>query len=125
MTNDLQSRTYAASAKMDVHELVRQLTVHLGPTLVATLANVRSRQMPHKWAQADGPIPSPESHRRLMAAHRIWSAISEREGDDTARAWFIGANPRLGEEAPSFVLRKGDLKEVLAAAQAFLDGIDD
>jgi hypothetical protein len=61
----------------------------------------------------------------LMAAHRIWNAISAAESDDTTRAWFIGANPRLGEEPPVLMLREGKIKEVLAAAQAFLDGTDD
>lgn len=116
--------THAETARMDVHELVRQLVMHLGPTLVATIANVKSRQMPHRWAQEAGPKPNAEAHRRLMTAHRIWSQISSAESDDTTRAWFIGANPRLDEDPPVLALRRGEIKEVYAAAKAFLDGVD-
>jgi len=113
------------TTRLDRHELVRQLISHLGPTLVATLANVRDRKLPHKWAQADGPMPRDESYSRLQAAHRAWKMISNAESDSVARAWFIGANPRLGEEAPVMCLRTGDLQGVLSAAKAFVEGTDD
>src|SRR5215475_11978888 len=109
MPPDIAARTHAEAARLDKHELARQLVVHLGPTLVAVLAGVKSRQMPHKWAQVDGPVPSPEAYKRLMAAHRIWTEISAAESDDTTRAWFIGANPRLGEEPPVMMLREGKI----------------
>ena len=110
---------------MDIHELARQLVSHLGPTLVATLANVKDRRLPHRWAQADGPEPRVESQARLQTAHRIWSDLSTAESDTVARSWFIGANPRLGEQSPVFALREGKEQEVLAAAKAFIAGSDD
>lgn len=48
--------------------------------------------------------------------------ISAAEGSDVARAWFIGANPWLGHHTPVDAIRDGRLKEVAAAAQAFVDG---
>ncbi len=111
--------------RLNRHELVRQLISHLGPTLVATLANVRDRKLPHKWAQADGPEPRDESFSRLLAAHRVWKMISAAESDSVARAWFIGANPRLGEKAPVMCLREGDSQGVLSAGKAFVEGLDD
>lgn len=117
--------THTQTTRLDVHELVRQLVSHLGPTLVATLANVNDRKLPHKWAKADGPEPRQESHARLLAAHRVWSDLSNAEGQTVARAWFIGANPRLGERSPAMVLREGDLQAVLAASKAFVAGTAD
>jgi outer membrane phospholipase A len=117
--------THAETTRMDIHETVRQLTSHLGPTLVALLANVNDRKLPHKWSAADGPEPRDESKQRLMLAHRIWREISQSENDYTARNWFIGANPRLGEKSPAESLREGHLAEVKAAADAFLEGTDD
>jgi len=38
------------------------------------------------------------------------------------RSWFIGMNPQLDDRAPAEVLREDDLREVLAAAQAYLAG---
>lgn len=116
---------HAQTTKLDAHELCRQLVSHLGPTLVATLANVRDQKLPHKWAQADGPVPRSESLRRLQAAHRAWAMISQSDSDHVARAWFIGANPRLNEEAPVMRLREGDVGAVLAAAKAFVAGTDE
>ncbi len=110
---------------LNPHELVSRLVGHLGPTLVALLAGVKDRKLPNKWARADGPVPRPESHRRLLTALRAWTMISSAEGDHVARAWFIGANPRLGEEAPVICLREGRDADVLAAASAFVDGLDD
>jgi len=124
MVSDTDVGTHLYTTKLDVHELVRQLVSHLGPTLVATLANVRDPKLPHKWARADGPEPRPESYQRLLAAHRIWSKLSTAENDSTARAWFIGANPRLAERSPVLVLREGDVTDVLMAATAFLEGTD-
>lgn len=117
--------THAETTRMDIHETVRQLTSHLGPTLVALLANVKDKKLPHKWSMADGPEPRDESKQRLMLAHRVWKELSQSENDYTARNWFIGANPRLGEKSPAEALREGQLAEVKAAATAFLEGTDD
>lgn len=125
MATDTDVRTHIETTKMDAHELVRQLNSHLGPTLVATLAGVRDRKLPHKWAKADGPIPRDEALARLQMAHRVWAKVSASENDTVARAWFIGANPRLGEVAPVMKLREGELSEVWNAAAAFVAGTDD
>lgn len=125
MPIDTSIETHETAARLDIHELVRQLNSHLGPTLVATLANVRDSKLPHKWAKAGGPVPRDEHSQRLQAAHRIWSMISTTESESVARQWFIGANPRLGEEAPVMVLREGDVKAVINAAKAFVAGSDD
>ncbi|MFJ4208714.1 hypothetical protein ACIPY2_09675 [Paenarthrobacter sp. NPDC089675] len=117
--------THAETTRVDIHETVRQLTSHLGPTLVALLANVSDRKLPHKWSAADGPEPRDESKQRLMVAHRIWKDLSQSENDYTARNWFIGANPRLDEISPAEALREGKLREVAAAAKAFIEGTDD
>lgn len=111
--------------RQTVHELVRQLNSHLGATLVATLANAKDRSLAHKWAKADGPQPRDSSYSRLLAANRAWVMISNAENESVARQWFIGSNPRLGEEAPVMCLREGRERDVLAAAKAFVEGTDD
>lgn len=117
--------THTQTTRMTIHEVVRQLVSHLGPTAVAVLANVRDRKLPHRWARADGPEPRPASKSRLLAAHRSWTMVSVSAGEHVARNWFIGANPRLGEQAPILALREGKEAEVLAAAQAFAEGTTD
>lgn len=122
---DTHVDVYGDTTRLTRHELVRQLVKHLGPTLVATLANVRDSKLPYKWAKADGPEPRDDAYKRLMAAHRLWTSVSNAENEYVARAWFIGANPRLGEEAPVMVLRAGDISAVMSAGKAFVEGIDD
>lgn len=113
--------SHAASTRLGIHEIVRQLCGHLGPSLVATLANVNDPKLPHKWARADGPEPRAESFRRLLGAHRVWVMLSAAENDHVARAWFIGANPRLDERAPVMALRDGLVAEVVAACLDFVE----
>lgn len=125
MPVDTRIEIHEGTLRLTRAELVRQLNSHLGPTLVATLANVKDTKLPHKWAQPDGPEPRTGSMSRLQAAYRCWTEISNAESDHVARAWFIGANPRLGEQAPVMCLREGDEARVLAAAAAFVEGTDD
>src|SRR5690606_26456760 len=117
--------THAETVRLDTPELVRRLISHLGTTAVATLAGVRDRTLPNKWKRADGPTPRLEALRRLQDAHRAWVLIATAESDHTARAWFIGSNPMLDEDAPLIALRDDRRKEVLAAAQAFVAGTAD
>ena len=105
-------------------ELAHQLVQHLGPTLVAVLAGVRDRKLPHKWATEGGPTPRPEALQRLQVAHRAWCAVAGPEGDAVARAWFIGASPRLDAAPPYEAIRDGEFRRVMAAAAAFVDGAD-
>lgn len=111
---------------MSIHEVARQLVSHLGATAVAVLAGAKDRKLPYKWLREEGGVtPRPEAQRRLLAAHRMWQTISSAEEDYTARNWFIGANPRLGEQSPLLALRDGEVEKVLAAAIAFVEGTDD
>ena len=125
MPADLTVEVHAKTTRMDIHELVRQLVGHLGATAVATLANVRDRKLPYRWAKSDGPIPNDEAKVRLTTTHQIWSLISQADSDYVARAWFIGVNPRLDDVQPVMALREGRYAETLAAARAFVAGTDE
>lgn len=122
---DVRTGVHEEATRLDIHELVRRLLVHLGPTLVATLANVRDSKLPHRWAKSDGNTPRDEPQRRLLAAYEVWRMITAAESDHVARAWFIGANPRLDEASPIMRLREGDDAAVISAAVAFVNGADD
>lgn len=115
---------FVKSMRMDIHEIVRQLTSRLGPVTVAALANVNDQKLPQEWSTDDGSQPSEESRQRLMLAYRIWTELSQSENDNTASNWFIGPNPRLGGKSPAESLRNGRLKEVADAADAFLESTD-
>lgn len=111
--------THQETTRLDLDQVVQHLITHLGPTLVALLAGVKDRKLPGRWASKDVQ-PRPEPEKRLRAAHRAWTAVSLAETDHVARAWFIGANPRLGEQSPIEALREGRVAEVLSAANHFV-----
>lgn len=117
-------RTHTQTLRLAPAELVHQLIQHLGATLVAVLADVRDSKLPYKWAKEDGPRPRPGGLQRLQVAHRAWDAVASAEGPDVARAWFIGANPRLDEQPPYLAIRHGQFKQVIHAAAAFVDDTD-
>jgi len=122
------TEAHTQTTKLDIHEVVRRLNAHLGPTLVGTLAGSSTRAAAHRWAKSPsegGQEPREAAVKRLLAAHIAWRAIADAENEHVARTWFIGANPRLGNEAPVTALRNGEVKEVLDAANAFVAGTDD
>jgi len=115
---------HTETMKLSSAELARQLVQHLGPTVVAVTAGVRDKKLPYKWSADGGPVPRDGALQRLQVAHRAWVAIATSEGADVARAWFIGANPRLDEQPPFMAIAAGKFKPVMSAAAAFVDGTD-
>jgi hypothetical protein len=63
--------------------------------------------------------PSAEVEARLRAAWRATQLLLEREAPDTIRAWFVGMDPFLDDEAPALMLRQ-DPERVVRAARSFL-----
>lgn len=115
------AETHRNTARMDIHEVVRQLNTHLGPTLVAALSGTKDRKLPIRWAKSDGPTPGPDFNRRLQFAHRVWTFLASAESDQVARSWFIGANPALAEDTPLTGIREDHFRQVTAAADAFVN----
>ena len=111
---------HAATARLDIHEVARQLNGHLGPSLVAALAGTPDRKLPIRWAKTTGPTPGADYQRRLQIAHRLWTLIAESESDQVARSWFIAANPLLDEDTPITAIREDRAKHVAAAVEAFV-----
>jgi len=112
---------YTTTARLDIHEVARQLNAHLGPTLVAAAVGTPDRKLPIRWAKASGPTPGADYQRRLQVAHRLWTRVAGAEGDHVARSWFIAANPLLGEDTPLTAIREDRTKAVVAAAEAFVE----
>ncbi len=62
------------------------------------------------------------SEKRLRATYQVFQLILEADDDHVARNWLIGMSPQLDDEAPADCLRAGHVRDVMAAARAFLDG---
>ncbi|MGQ1798035.1 hypothetical protein ACT4S5_12995 [Kocuria oceani] len=104
-----------------IREVVRDLTGHLGPTLVAVMAGHRDPGIAGQWARDAQPDPGRSAESRLRLAHRVWAVLSAAEGDEVARLWFLGANPWLDGISPVEAIAQGRAQSVLGAAQAMIE----
>ena len=66
-----------------------------------------------------GRSPQPDSELRLRHAYQIAQLLIQHELAETVRAWFLGMNPELEDEAPAVVIGE-DPQRVLQAARTFL-----
>lgn len=118
------TEAHARTMRRPMYLLVRELNEHLGTTLVAFMANVRSRQLPNRWAtEPDDPQhaePRDDPKQRLQLAHQAFTLIEGREDEHVARQWLIGANPWLDGDAPAARIRDFDAKAVFGALENFL-----
>lgn len=107
--------------RMNPSEIVRHLNAALGSTLVATLAGANNVGVLREWAEEGNLGPSAEEMKRLVFALDIWDKVTKVEHEEVARAWFMGANPWLDDDAPVTAILEGRLKDVSYAAQAQID----
>ncbi len=60
---------------------------------------------------------------RARAAFQVARLLVDAYGERTARAWLLGSNSRLDDEAPAWLLRHaedpGDLRMLVPVARAF------
>src|SRR3954466_12149985 len=70
-------------------------------------------------APRDRRVPRPDRVRRRLM-------LVDAYGETTARAWLLGSNSRLDDEAPAWLLRHaedpGDVRFLVPAARAFAVG---
>jgi hypothetical protein len=92
----------------------------LGAALTAHISDVDESTV-RRWVRGER-MPHPENERRLRNASQIARLLLHSDANHTVRAWFIGMNPQLEDEAPADVIRDGRFREAMAAAKAFLDG---
>ena len=120
---DLEAHEQAA--RLPFPAVVKELSVLLGPKLVAYLAGVRETRAVREWEKAvrapRDPIP-----QRLRLALQVAMLVAQEDGPGVVQAWFQGLNPQLDDRSPARLLREGDLHqvgpEVLSAARAFTTG---
>lgn len=117
----VRNRIYVESTRMNIHDIVRQLNIKLGTTVVQSMAGVRDRSSPTKWAKADGPEPRADVETRLRLGYRVFRTLEQADGESLALAWLMGANPRLAEELPVLFIQKNLARDVMGAAEAFVN----
>ncbi|MFD5891652.1 XRE family transcriptional regulator [Streptomyces sp. NPDC060334] len=112
---------HVATVRMHISEIARFLQDNLGQRLTARIAGISDPKQIGKWASGV-TTPRPESEERLRAALQVFQLIQDAESLYTARAWMIGMNPQLEDEAPAECIAAGRFRDVMVAARAYVDG---
>jgi hypothetical protein len=118
VTMAVEQTVHGQAVRLGMAAVVGSLQDTLGQRLVAVVAGVRDAKAVGKWARGER-IPHPSAEQRLRHAYQITQLLMERESPDTVRAWFIGMNPDLEDQAPVLVLPEDPIR-VLQAARSFL-----
>jgi len=112
---------HAKTVQESAADIARFLVEVLGSRLTASLAGVRDPHEPGHWASGTHH-PRPQAEQRLRAAYQVFRLLQSVESPHVVRAWFIGMNPQLDDESPVEALAAGRLRDVMAAARAFVAG---
>ncbi len=114
---DLQAHDHVMG--LPIGGVVRELTALLGATTVAVIGGVSETRAVQQWMEGR----EPQRPHVLRFALQVATMIATLADKEVARAWFHGANPRLGDETPMLLLRSRPLSEIqgdlLAAARSF------
>lgn len=108
-----------ASVELSAIDVAAALQDQLGQALLGLIVD-RDIRTVALWVSGD--VQPPEaSERRLRDTFQIMTLLVAVDAAPVARAWFMGMNPQLSDETPAEVLAAGRVREVLAAARAFVD----
>jgi hypothetical protein len=106
-----------------VAQIAYHLNDNLGPKLTAFMVG-KDQQTVARWARGTQQPPrnDVDVERRLRAAFAVYQLLSENDTRHVIRAWFLGMNPQLDDVSPAEAIANGDLRDVMAAARAFVAG---
>lgn len=109
------------AVEVDIHDIAKFLQGALGQRLTAHIARVSDIKAVAAWS-AGKQQPRDGSEQRLRAAFQVFHLLQQEDSSYVVRAWFIGMNPQLENEAPADVLREGRFRDVFLAAEAYVSG---
>lgn len=121
MSQAIEAHRKAVDA--DLQTMASTLVEVMGRALVAGMVGIRNPKTISRWASGEvTSVRDRYSEERLIAAYQVVSLLHEDYGSDTIRAFMLGMNPVLNDEAPAIALRDGDFKGAMSAARNFLAG---
>lgn len=94
----------------------------LGQKLTAYVAGLTDPKSVGAWIRGVND-PRDTTVMRLRCAYQAVRMLVEAYDADTAKAWLLGTNTRLNDEAPAYLLRNAqavdDLRQLVPTARAF------
>jgi len=113
-------QVHGQAMRAPVKDAAESLQRLLTGRIAAYVVNVKDAKTVARWAGDAVAEIRPESEQRLRAAYEIMTLLLRFEGPGTTRAWFLGMNPHLDDDAPADALHEGRLQEALGAAKSFV-----
>ncbi|MGI8686144.1 MAG: XRE family transcriptional regulator [Acidimicrobiales bacterium] len=120
---DVKARARSAhrvSVQWDLDHIAKYLQDQLGQKLVGHIAKADPKTVGH-WARGE-QRPRAETEKRIRMAFQVFHLLLGEDDAHTVRAWFIGINPQLDDQAPADAIREDRLGDVWVAAQAYIAG---
>lgn len=115
------------TSRLGIAAIAAYLQEHLGQKLTAYIAGIKDPKMVGKWIREDVE-PHDTVKARLREGYKAVRMIVEAYGGETAKAWMIGSNTRLDDQAPAMLLRNASSWEqclfIAPAARAFAGAVD-
>jgi hypothetical protein len=110
---------HKASVQLASTAIVTRLQDVLGRDLVGIITGKTPRQV-SRWASGEAKPPVHEQ-QLLRDTYQVVELLAEVDADEVVRAWFMGMNPQLEDEAPAELIAQGRVRDVMAAARAFVN----
>lgn len=110
----------ASASALPTIEAVRQMSEQLGRQLLALTLGSSVTDV-DRWLRGDMK-PKPDTERRIQDAFKVFQWVSAVESPKTTRAWWMGMQEELDGLSPAEGIAAGESREVMAAAQAFVEG---
>lgn len=120
---DIETRIHREATMASVQEVATFLQDILTRRLTALVAGQKDGKTVTRWVTGEiSEIRDPMVEQRLRTSYEVAKMLLQYDSPQTVRAWFVGLNPQLGDVSPAEAIANGDLKEVRAAARAFIAG---
>jgi hypothetical protein len=117
LLHEAQRRVVSASAAT----MAGHLQGLFGQRITALITGVNDPKTVGRWIR--GQEPQESHYRRLQDAYHVITLLEVAESEQVARAWFLGMNPDLDNQAPAAVLTDDPIygaQRIMRAAHSYL-----
>ena len=114
-------QVHRQAIREDIAVVCESLQEVIGQRLAAYGAAIKDPKQIGRYAKG-ARTPSDNTAARLKEVYEVVQLLLGSETPQTVRAWLIGSNPQLNDEAPIEVLHRNEPGRALRAAEAFVVG---